>query len=266
VTLSAKEYELPLEKNSKLKRKIKKLTKEIFRLKDNTSGEEVDAKDVITDYWSGSANYDRIKHDSHWRGSERWYGVGEQHYKRLEHLYELSNSPKISSMIEWGPGGGVNAVRFLKEMDVFYGVDICQPNLDECNRQVIGHELKKFIPLLVDSDKPESVIDRISGDIDFFMSVAVFQHFPNQEYGEKIVTIASQLLKTGGIALIQIRYDDGSEKYVAKSQDYYQNVITFTSYTLDTFSIILERNGFEILEIIKKEENNYGFFYLRKIS
>ena len=99
--------------------------------------------------------------------------------------------------------------------------------------------------------------------VDFFLCVAVYQHFPSKKYGIEVTKIAHGLLKDRGLAIIQIRYD-GKKVYKPKTRDYKANVITFTSYGIDEFWNILKNVGFEPLCIELQPNNNYAYFFVRK--
>ena len=62
------------------------------------------------------------------------------------------------------------------------------------------------------------------------------------------------LLKKNGLALIQVRYFDGSEKYRQKDGDYAKNVITMTSFTFQEFSMHLRQAGLKLLHSEKDIE------------
>ena len=96
-------------------------------------------------YWRQSASVPWIRDLSHWRGRGRWAdddtwtGMGQRHLQMFQDLRILARHPQpVRSMIEWGPGGGANAVVFAREIGTFYGVDISAANLAECGRQLVG--------------------------------------------------------------------------------------------------------------------------------
>lgn len=65
-------------------------------------------------YWSeptGSA----WEANSHWRsgiGDQAWLEVGVDHWKIYETFARALNSPSPNTVMEWGAGGGANAVAF----------------------------------------------------------------------------------------------------------------------------------------------------------
>jgi hypothetical protein len=223
------------------------------------------------EYWSGSET-EEIKRDlSHWKGSGRWadeqswHEIGEAHFALYQSLLRLAGrEAPVRSMIEWGPGGGANAVRFGREIPRFYGIDISEPNLVECRREVESSGYAGFVPVLIDAADPEGVIARIDERVDFFACTAVYQHFPGKEYGRRVTRLAHQLLADGGMALIQTRYDDGNPLYAPKARDYRANAIVFTSYRIEEFWQVAVDAGFRPLAVVLRPATNYAFYMLSK--
>ena len=90
--------------------------------------------------------------------------------------------------------------------------------------------------------------ERVGRDtVDFFFSVAVFQHFPSKAYTKDVLEAAAGFIRKGGHALVQVRYFDGSEKLRQKEGDYAKNVIYMTSFTTGEFSALLAEAGFALL-------------------
>lgn len=222
------------------------------------------------DYWSESETCEKKKALSHWRGvgrwdDEKWYQFGETNFKMFEKLYDMSNVSKdgVRTMVEWGQGGGANAIRFARHVSTFYGVDISQPNLDECSKQLENIGYDGFCPILIQPGHPESCLDMINNRVDFFLSTAVFQHFPSKSYGIKVLKIAHQLLKEEGTALIQIRYDNLEKKFMPKKRGYKWDAAAFTSYKIDEFWKRCEEAGLHPM-YISLYTNNYAYYFLKK--
>lgn len=222
-------------------------------------------------YWSESEHNSEIRDLSHWRGVGRWSSeeewelIGERHFALFEQLCHMTETPRpIGSMLEWGPGGGANLVRFGKEVSRLYGVDISEPNLEECRNQLseAGHD--SFTPILIDANEPDACRERIDGSLDLFLCTAVYQHFPGQEYGRRITNLAGELLRDGGLAIIQTRYNDGHPELESKTRDYRKNVIKFTSYRIDEFWQLTRDAGFEPVAVVLDPEPCYAFYLLQK--
>ena len=88
----------------------------------------------------------------------------------------------------------------------------------DCGRQLAAvGGADRFRPIVLDGE-PEAVLTAIDRPVDLFVSAAVFQHFPSQEYGRRVLASASAsvAMAPGAIGYVQIRYDDGTPKYAPK--------------------------------------------------
>jgi hypothetical protein len=222
-------------------------------------------------YWSGSETAVDKRDMSHWLGEGRWADeagwrrIGEEHFELYKTLLKLTGKTgPIRTMMEWGQGGGANAIQFANEVSSYIGVDISEPNLKECAHQLESRGHHNFQGTLIDAAKPEGVLAECNEPIDFFMSTAVFQHFPNKEYGIRVTKIAHQLLADDGIAMIQTRYDNGNVYYKSKTRDYKSNVTTFTSYMIDEYWNVVRDLGFRPLGVILRPETNYAYYLLAR--
>jgi len=221
-----------------------------------SSGRQQTEEELIRDsaeYWNrGDRAGVDLKDYSHWQGAgpwhdrERWLQLGRPHvrlYEKLRHV--TATATPASRVVEWGCGGGANAIHFIRDTREFCGVEISQASLDECRRVLHEAGFDSFRPVLIDADAPEQALQRAGDGYDLFLSTYVFELIPSQSYGERILRIAHQMLRPGGLALVQIRYDDGSERSSQKDRDYFRNSTRFTSYRIDQFWAILETIGFE---------------------
>ena len=227
--------------------------------------------DDAASFWSASTDNSRIKDLSHWLGEGRWsdekswLAIGEKHFGMYEKLCLLADRPRpLQSMVEWGPGGGANAVRFCSEISQLHGVDVSEANLKKCEQQLERRGFNGFHPVLIDIHHPEEALTAVGSPVEFFIATAVYQHFPGKLYGVKITKLAYELLNDNGIALIQIRYSDGSKALRPKRNHYAKNAITFTSYNIAEFWDICFQAGFEPLAISLELSPKYAYFYLKK--
>jgi Methyltransferase domain len=255
-------------------RKVRRIVKQALGMQNPARGApeplEVLANDA-REYWSASATSADQRDMSHWLGEGRWSDaggwrrIGDEHFELYRKLVQLSGrTSPIRTMLEWGPGGGANAIRFAEGIPEFIGVDISEPNLKECARQLEAHGHHIFQGILVDAPNPEGVLAKSDKPVDFFLSTAVFQHFPDKEYGVRVTKIAHQLLAKDGIALIQTRYDNGIELFKPKKNNYKSNVAYFTSYMIDEYWNIARDTGFRTLAVSLRPETNYAFYLLAK--
>jgi len=223
------------------------------------------------DYWSASRDIPVVKDMSHWRGEGRWdadtwTAIGERHVALFESLPPSSLDQPITRVLEWGPGGGSNVLAFSHRfpIETFYGVDISAPNLEECARQCASYGFSGFRPIEIDPEVPEAVGHRVDVPLDLFLSTAVYQHFPGKEYGRRVTCVASDLLRPGGLALIQTRYPEGSRRFRAKHRDYKSHAITFTAYGVAEFWALLIDAGLVPMAVHLWPETNYAFYIAMK--
>lgn len=234
---------------------------------------------VSMEYWNeGDRAGIDLKDYSHWLGAgpwqdrERWLKLGRVHFRMYERLTLVASTPRpLKRAVEWGCGGGANAIHFVNEVEEFYGIEIAQPSLDECARVLAAAGFRGFRPVLISAESPEQALELAGGQFDFFLSAYVFELIPGKQYGKRVLRVAYDLLRPGGLALIQIRYDDGSERSTQKHLDYYKNSSRFTSYRVEEFWVIAEQIGFlpEYVTLVpeKTEEFSgdlYAYFALVK--
>lgn len=222
-------------------------------------------------FWAGSDSTDGARDLSHWLGEGRWSDqeawtrIGRLHFEMFERLCLLADvALPVRTMIEWGPGGGANAVRFCREVTDLYGIDISAPNLAECQRELEIRGFYGFAPVLIDIRHPEECLEFVKRPAGFFLSTAVYQHFPSKQHGIRVTELACELLADDGVALIQTRYHDGSKRFAAKNRDYWRNVVTFTSYGISEFWQIAVESGFNPLAVSLDPDINYAYYFLKK--
>lgn len=182
--------------------------------------------------------------DSHLReapifqGNDLWSEMGSRHLQLLQQGRRLTgHRPEagLGRVVDWGCGGGVNAVQLAPLAQQIIGVDVSTETLAECAERVAETSTTPFQPVLIDVAEPESALARITEPCDAFVSFYVFEIFPTPEYGERILRIAHSLLAPHGLALIHIAYDTGSWRTRPRRRDYRWNPSAMTTYPLDGF-------------------------------
>jgi cyclopropane fatty-acyl-phospholipid synthase-like methyltransferase len=225
-------------------------------------------------YWSGSAARPWVRDMSHWRGQGRWSDdrqwikIGQQHLAMVDALVTSAGRRQpLHRAMEWGPGGGSNAVALAARVEEFVGVDISLPNLQECERQLAASGRCGVQMVHIPAEKPSTVLEHVKAPLDLFLSTAVFQHFPSKSYGIEVLNLAHRMLAPGGLALIQTRYDDGSEHVQCKSGDYNdKSAVTFTSFRIDEFWRIAAQAGFEPMYLTLQPEPLYAYYAMRAMK
>ena len=232
-------------------------------------------------YWTGSDN-DRFKVNSHWRGEhgdglsdDAWSAVGQRHldlYRQLAPAGGFDLSPK--RVVEWGCGGGANVVPFARDAETFVGVDVSEPTLAECRRQMEAEGLVDcFRSELANVDDPEAAADRIrqrDGGFDLFLCVYVFELIPGPDYAKRLLRIAASLLRPGGAAFVQFKYDNGDWRSRPRRWAYGLNLANTTTLAIDGFWTMSQEAGLTPLAVslLPKDDlvgdERYAYTLLRK--
>lgn len=224
------------------------------------------------EYWSDSGGA-RWKANSHWRdapvfddGGDLWSLLGRRHLEMFRRGIRLTGFDRPwDRVVEWGCGGGANAVHFARPAKEFVGVDVSADSLAECARQVAAHCDTPFRPVHVEVGSPEAVVDEI-GLCDVFLCCYVFELIPTPEYGERLLRIAAQLLRPGGLALIQVKYHDGGFWTRSRRRAYRSGVAGMTTYSIAEFWELVSLCGLrpESVELVPENEldRRYAYFLI----
>jgi SAM-dependent methyltransferase len=225
-------------------------------------------------YWNTSGG-DKWKSNSHWRdapvfeGRDLWSQIGHEHLEMVERAARMVEFKRPwNRVLEWGCGGGANAVHFAPRADEFVGVDISEESLRECARQVNDVCDTPFRPVLVDVAEPEQALRQVGGPCDLFLCCYVFELIPTPEYGERLLHIARDVLAPGGLALIQIKYDTGRWSTKPRRRVYRSGLAEMTTYPIASFWELASACGLqpEAIQLVPKNEldERYAYFFLSK--
>ncbi len=224
---------------------------------------------------------------AHWRGQGRfagdddaWLAIGRETRRRLVaalrvHLpaiaqafeaHDPARGPLFEqAALEWGPGGGSNVVALAPYFPRYYGVDVSEATLAEASRQAWAEGVRGFTPVHLASDDPRSIVPKVPEPVGFFVSTAVFQHFPSRAYGAEVLAVLHELSAPGALGIVQIRYEDGKARFQAKDADYETQFLTFTAYGLEAFARLVRDTGFTLLEIsVTNPGINYANYVMRR--
>lgn len=231
------------------------------------------------EYWNGAlppgvehADYSHWQGAGPWRDRERWLALGRPHVRLVAQLRAMLGSAATPCrIVEWGCGGGANAVHFAGQATEFCGIEISQASLDECARVLHAAGNARFRPVLIPAGAPEQALDAAGDGYDLFVCTYVFELIPSRAYGERVLETAVRLLRPGGLALVQIRYDDGTARSTQKQRDYERDCARFTSYRIEDFWTLAQRIGFEPVFVWLAPEQTpefsgdlYAYFGLRR--
>ncbi len=227
-------------------------------------------------FWNDPQKAD-LKTIMHWRGEGPfedeavWFGLGRRHREMLERAARWAGlALPADGIVEWGCGGGMNAVAFASMANPYYGVDVNEGSLAECVRQVEAETTGVCIPVLIEAESPEDAVARIEGPCDLFFSSYVFEVFPSPDYGLRVMRVAYDLLRPGGVALVQVRYHSGIRPVGGGRRAYERNWLSNTSYTIDGFWQSCEEVGFEPMYVTlvpvqpELDESRYAYFALKR--
>lgn len=225
-------------------------------------------------YWN-EADQGRWRSDSHWEGAgpfergDLWTTIGRRHLELYERVAGLLGvTPSGPRVVEWGCGGGANAVQFAPLAREFVGVDVSAESLQECARQVAARCDTPVLPVQVDVARPEEALRRIDGPCDVFLCFYVFELLPGPVYGARVLRIARDLLRPGGLALIQIKYDVGSWRTKPRRWGYATQAANMTTYPVHEFWQLAVRCGLDpwYVTLVPEDEldERYAYFVLVK--
>lgn len=213
---------------------------------------------------------------SHWKGENgiadsTFLELGRQHlnlFDRFRAAVQLDGP--LGRMVEWGCGGGSNAIHFAPRVREFVGVDVSQATLDECQRTLREAGIEHFTPVLIDVATPESALQSIREPCDLFLCTYVMELVPTPEYGLLVVDIALKLLRPGGVAIIQIKYSTTDTTTQPRRWGYKLNAANMTTYPIDRFWELARSVGFEPIAITLQPrqdligDERYAYFVLRR--
>jgi 2-polyprenyl-3-methyl-5-hydroxy-6-metoxy-1,4-benzoquinol methylase len=214
----------------------------------------------VAEFWNTDSDNTKIlshrKGFGKWTDEQKWLEIGQSTNDMLQSF--LARDTSELTIAEYGCGCGSESLELCKYFKWVYGIDISIDNLAEC----VYRSGYNFTPVLIEADKPEQAL--CTGQVDVFLSVATYQHFPDKAYGERVTNLAYQMLKDKGCALIQIRYDNGYAIYSQKTDNYKQNVLTFSSYKPAEFIKICKEKGFNIAGISTIPGNHCQYYFMEK--
>lgn len=227
-------------------------------------------------YWERPRGTNWKAH-SHWEngvtfdGNRLWDGIGRRHVALYEKSRRaLGGEATPTRVLEWGCGGGANAVHFAPLASEYVGVEVSAETLDECARQVRSRTEAPFVPVRIDVAHPEAALAALTEPIDLFLCFYVFELLPSQEYGARVLRIAERCLRPGGMAIIQMKYDDGRWTSRSRRRAYRLGLADMTTYRIERFWALLEQVGLspQSIHLAPRGEldDRYAYFVATKGS
>lgn len=203
---------------------------------------------------------------------DKWKRIGERHTQLFADFAKAAGIERpVKTIVEWGCGGGANAIAFAGECHDFWGVDVSNEALAACAKELAADGQRcAFHPVTIEVANPESSLEAIPHDVDLFVSFYVFELFPSEAYGARILKIAHALLKPGGVAFIQVKYATGSWSTRSRRWAYSRGAGNMTTYRVEEFWTLAESCGFEpkTITLLPKPPEvpdvRYAYFMLQK--
>ena len=236
------------------------------------------AKDS-TEVWRDLTDQ-KWKANSHWKDGlathhrpghhlpELFDSIGRDHLALFDRLSKVIDGPvSFGKVVEWGCGGGANAVAFGPRANEFVGVDVVSDNLVECERQTRSVCDTPFQRVLIDAEAPEVAVEKIgAATCDLFLCLYVLEAVPSPAYGLRILEIGRELLGDTGVAMVQIKYQNADRTTLPRRRGYKRNMSMMTSYAIDEFWLAAQDLGFrpEVVHLVPRNEfdDRYAYFLL----
>lgn len=187
--------------------------------------------------------------------------------RRIRFLHRMHGlRPGGGVALDWGAGGGAGLIALAQTARTVFAVDIASRNLAETRRQVeaIADGGRPRLTTLELGPDPLDVADSINEPLDVFVSHATFPHLPSREYGERVLRVAHAAMRPGGVAYVQMRFDDGRPRFAAKPlTEFDVGYMRMTSWPLTDFWDMLSAIGFEVSAVgnVNSSANLAGFYF-----
>jgi 2-polyprenyl-3-methyl-5-hydroxy-6-metoxy-1,4-benzoquinol methylase len=219
-------------------------------------------------YWTGGQG-EAWAADSHWRGGlaeNDWTAIGAAHWALWEMFARAVGAvDPLERIVDWGCGGGANAVAFAPHSAEYIGADIVPATVQECKQQVAMVCDTPFSGVVIDPVAPEISAQEIP-KCDLFICFYVLELVPTPEYGLRILRIAANLLRPGRYALIQIKYRTGWRTASRGRRYRSHTAATMTSYRIEEFWHAATRCGLipHLVHLVPRNalDERYAYFLL----
>jgi SAM-dependent methyltransferase len=225
-------------------------------------------------YWADASD-DRWRNNSHWRdgsqfgGTGLWEAAGQDHLDLYQRLRQATagKPTSLGRIVDWGCGGGANAVAFAPLASEITGVDVSADSVAECARQVAAASATPFTGITARMDGPEAAASRIPRPVSLFLCLYVLELVPTKEYGLRLMRIAFDLLGPGGQAFVQVKYSDGSWRTRPRRRGY-RWAIADTTWRVEEFWTVMAGTGFRPEAVVLVPRNDlderYAYFLLTR--
>jgi SAM-dependent methyltransferase len=222
-------------------------------------------------YWTGHSG-DRWLSDSHWRNGlddDVWLEVGQEHLALFDRFCKaLDRDGDLGVVIDWGCGGGANAVAFGPKAEKFIAADVSEDSVNECVRQLNAVCDTPTQSLVIDLENPEAAAVGLEGMCDVFLCVYVLELTAGPDEALRIVRIAQRLLASGGIAFVQVKYHNADWRTKGHKRNYRRNLANMTTFGIDEFWSLAEQCGLtpRLITLVPQNrlDSRYAYYALTK--
>ncbi|MDL9947999.1 class I SAM-dependent methyltransferase [Gordonia sp. ABSL11-1] len=219
-------------------------------------------------YWTSESDATTWSSDSHWRsglGDEQWRAVGRENLLIIQTLAQgLGRVDELGTVLDWGCGGGANAVAVAPFAERLILADVAPQSVAEAADQVRTASDVVVETLTIDLLDPERAATTIEDTCDTFICLYVLELTASVQDALRIVRIAKRTLRTGGIAIFQVKYRSSTRASGTVKRSYRRNLANMTIFPIDEFWTHLETAGLEprLITLVPENEldRNYAYF------
>ena len=220
-------------------------------------------------FWA-STDVETWQANSHVKGGvPGWDLIGTGHQALfLDFARAIEANPRPSRVLEWGAGGGANAVVFAPDADEFIAIDVSQAALDECRVQVSAVCETAFTSVLVPVDRPEAALELVPGLVDLFLCLYVIELLPSQQHARRVMQTAAKLLRPGGMAVVQVKYQTSSPLTRSRTWAYRRGVASMTTFQIHAFWSLVSEVGLapHSVRLVPRNQldERYAYYFLTR--
>jgi SAM-dependent methyltransferase len=211
--------------------------------------------------------------DSHWRsglGEDAWREVGEDHlamYRMFAGALGISAGPGV--VLDWGCGGGANAVAFAPLATKYIAADISSQTTAECLAQVRAVCDTPSEERHIDLDLPQAATVGLEHCCDTFLCFYVLETTAGPDDALEILRIAESVLKEGGMAFVQVKYHTADPLTRGRRRRSYRRLMAqTTTFAIDEFWLRAQELGLtpRLIHLLpwNRLDSHYAYFALTK--
>jgi SAM-dependent methyltransferase len=221
------------------------------------------------EYWSAPGSAEWMQ-NSHWRDApitgwaEQWDEIGRVHRGMYDRFARMLESEPPRRILEWGVGGGSNAVQFAPLCERFVAVDVSQESLDETVRQVGRVSTTPVTPVLASIADQTAAVADIGSPVDLFLCFYVLELAATKEHAHEILRVAHDVLTPGGAAILQVKYKRSARRSLPWRPLSDELANHYTVDVVDFWSSLSELDfSVHYVEIVPRTavDRNYAYFF-----